>query len=348
MILNPKVSVAIPVYNVEAYIERAINSIFNQDYDNIEIIALYDRSVDNSLDVLKKSLSNSRFPYTIIENQQSNSSIGIARNLLIKNSNAQYLYFLDSDDYIESHTIKLLVNEAIMSNADIVKSSYQCVDESGKVLKKCQYKYDAILDSITLKRNVYVFGEYHPVYSWNKLYRMSFLKSNNLSYLHNFHEDLLFYFLELEKANKIALLKSITYNYVIRNNSLTRSAMTAEKAEVFINVRNFVYDYLRKDNSIIALSAKIDYFIICYIMIARDVYQSAHISASKKCKLYQSSFEAPAVPLGCLLKLLFFKKKKLLISVVVRTMPLRLNVLILITYNCIKKIISQLSPKHSL
>jgi glycosyltransferase involved in cell wall biosynthesis len=337
MSTNPKVTVAIPVYNVEPYVARSINSVIDQDYDNIEILVVYDKSNDNSLMVTKDSLTRCHFPYTIIENDIKKSSIGIARNILLDNFNGDYLYFLDSDDYIEPNTIELMVREALTFNADVVKASHCNVDEDGHILKNIQYKEKDIIDSKILKYNIYVKNEYHPIYSWNKLYKSSFLKNNKIRYNHNFHEDALFSFLEIEKAEKVILLPNITYNYLVRNSSLTRSTMTVEKTEIFISIRDFIYDYYKEKRTITTTCCQIDSFVMCYIMTVRDAYNSKQISESEKLLLCRLAFQPPRIPIKLLFPLLLSKRYKVILSIIVKILPFKLNMLLVKFYHIIKR-----------
>src|SRR5690554_3790562 len=107
------ISVIVPVYKVELYIEKCIYSLLSQTFNNFEIILVDDRSPDRSIDLAKKILENqSRIPYQIIS-KEKNEGLSAARNTAIKNSNGKYLLFVDSDDWIEKETLQKLFESAI-------------------------------------------------------------------------------------------------------------------------------------------------------------------------------------------------------------------------------------------
>lgn len=104
--MNIKISIIIPVYNGEKTIERCINSIINNNYENIEIIVINDGSNDRTLEILEKIKKVEKRLKVI---SQKNSGVSAARNLGIKNSTGDYIYFMDADDYIEENCIKTVM-----------------------------------------------------------------------------------------------------------------------------------------------------------------------------------------------------------------------------------------------
>ena len=118
---NIKVSIIIPIYNVEPYIERCIISVLNQSYKNIEIIIINDCTPDKSIELINKLLNNkySSTENIHILNHEKNKGLSAARNTGIMNATGDYLYFLDSDDSITHDCIEVLVN-ALSLNIDFV------------------------------------------------------------------------------------------------------------------------------------------------------------------------------------------------------------------------------------
>ena len=112
-----KVSVIIPIYNVEEYLEECIDSILNQSLDNVEILCINDGSTDNSLSILNKySERNSNIKII----NQENTGAGTARNRALKFAEGEYIYFLDGDDYLDKDTLLICYEEAKKNNLDIV------------------------------------------------------------------------------------------------------------------------------------------------------------------------------------------------------------------------------------
>ena len=129
----PLVSVIVPVYNVERYIEQCARSIFEQTYPNLEIIFINDCSTDRSIEILKRAITcyQIRRTQTHIIDLKSNSGSTIARNTGIRNCNGDYIICIDSDDYIESCMVEQLVTIAFGGNYDIVSSSF-FINDNGK------------------------------------------------------------------------------------------------------------------------------------------------------------------------------------------------------------------------
>ena len=115
LLSNQKISVIVPVYNTEEYLEECFESIFNQSYKNIEVIAINDGSTDGSYDRLRQ-IQNSR-PDLIIKTQV-NHGPGASRNLGIRNSSGEYLYFMDSDDIIEPNMFEKAIMLINKNNCD--------------------------------------------------------------------------------------------------------------------------------------------------------------------------------------------------------------------------------------
>lgn len=337
----PKVTVAIPVYNVELYVAKSINSVLEQDYDNIELLVVYDVSNDDSLEITKELLGRSRFPYRIIEKDVKEKGLGKSRNVVLDVLNTDYLYFLDSDDYIEPYTISLMVKEAVEKDADIVVASHESVDEMGKVLHVSQLSDRRMFDKYSLKKFIYQNSGYYPVYAWNKLYKSSFLKDNKLRFIHNIVEDAIFSFVAIECVNKLIMLSEITLHYLIRDSSLTNSSMnnntTLEAANVYLSIRDYKFNYHKDSVLLFDLCNNIDAFGFGYIMTVRNSYNSNLISKSEKNFLCKSAFKTPSIPLTRTFALLYYKKANFLLLIFVKLLPDSFNMLLVKLYSKIKK-----------
>ena len=339
---NPKVTVAIPVYNVEAYVARCIKSVINQDYDNIEILIVYDISIDNSLQVATEALKKGIFPYKIIEKSEKDKGPGKSRNLILDNFQGNYLFFLDSDDFLEPFTISLLVKEAIANDADIVAASHRSVDEAENSINVFQYTDKIIFDNNSLRQYVYVENGYFSVYSWNKLYKSSFLIENNFRYIHDIAEDAVFSFLEIKKINKIVLLPDITLNYLIRSASITNAIMyndlSLNTARIYLSIRDYKYSSNEGSNELVAICSNVDAFFFGFTMIVRNSYKSKCISSQEKLSLCRLAFITPSIPIKKILQLLNSKKATLILLLVVKLLPFRFNMLFVKLYHKIKSV----------
>ncbi|OWK71252.1 glycosyltransferase family 2 protein [Pedobacter sp. AJM] len=351
MLINPKVTVAIPVYNVEAYVAKCLTSVINQDYDNIEILIVYDVSDDNSLQVTIDTLVSSKFPFRIIKKNEVDKGIGKSRNIILDNLTGDYLFFVDSDDSIDSHTISLLVTEAKLNSADIVAASHRFVNEQGREIQvfknneKFQYDKKQIFDNSSFKKYVYVQNGYFSVYSWNKLYSTIFLKDNNLRYVHDVVEDAVFSFLEIRHLTKIVLLPDITLDYLTRNTSITNAIMykdmSFEIAKIYISIRDFEYSI--NDPEIFEdVCSNIGVFHFCYTMIVRDSYKSKKITKQDKLELCRKAFDTPYIKWKSFFPLLLAKKKSLILLLMIKMFPFKLNMMIVNLYHRYSKYLRSL------
>lgn len=340
MKINPKVTVAIPVYNTEPYVAQCLNSVFNQDYSNIEILITYDISTDNSLQTTIDVLKNSNFPYKIIEKKEEEKGLGKARNIIIDNFQGDYLFFLDCDDYIEPFAISLLVKEAIANDADVVGASHRSVDEAGNIIKLFQYDSKRIFDNKMLRHYIYVENGYYSVYAWNKLYKSSFLKENNIKCIHNIIDDAAFSFSVIKSNSKIVLLPEITLNYLIRSSSITNAVMNRDvsigTATNFLDIRDYIYSSNTGKNDLITTCSNVDAFAFAYISTVRNSYKSKSITNQDKIKLCKLAFITPEIPLKNFFQLLNSKKTSLILLLAVKILPFRINILLVKLYHKIK------------
>lgn len=123
--MKPKVSILIPLYKTEKYIEKCLCSVFQQTYDNIEYILADDASPDESISIAKQiAKSHNREKYVTILRNTTNRGIAYTRNLLINHANGDYIYFVDGDDFIERNAIEIFVKNATTECADIVRCTY--------------------------------------------------------------------------------------------------------------------------------------------------------------------------------------------------------------------------------
>ena len=172
---NYLVSICVPIYNVEKYIERCILSLFEQTYDNIEYIFINDCTPDKSIDILKKTLEAypHRKEHVTIVNHETNKGIAVVRNSAVNHCSGDFIFFIDSDDYIEKEAISILVKEQNRTLSDIVSSHVIKHTKDGDIFyKEPQYpNKDAMLINILsqmchhemfgrlIRRNLFV--DYH-------------------------------------------------------------------------------------------------------------------------------------------------------------------------------------------
>ncbi len=137
--MKPLVSVIIPVYNVESYIGETLKSVFNQTFKDFEIVVVNDGSKDNTLHVASEILSDSGFPFKIID--QINRGVSVARNVGMENSVGRYIKFLDGDDRLLPNAIEVLVNAIQKCGCGLVYGGQDVAALSGKVTQRYEDMY---------------------------------------------------------------------------------------------------------------------------------------------------------------------------------------------------------------
>lgn len=203
--MKKKISVIIPNYNNGKYIEKCLNSVIEQTYNNFEIILIDDGSTDNSMELAEKLLKNNKHDYKIIE--QFNQNASIARNRGIESASGDFAFFLDSDDIIFSNDVFQKLIDC-SKNYDLVIGNYEVINEQDEKIDL----YDAAND-INEFKGVYKYCNLSPNPS-NKFYNMNLIKSNNL-YFSNVRigQDLNFYLKYLALCKKVNLVNFNVYKY---------------------------------------------------------------------------------------------------------------------------------------
>lgn len=216
----PTVSIIIPVYKVEQYVAACINSVISQDYSGkIECYIVDDCGGDRSIDIVKETIANYSGPisFTILEHEH-NAGLSAARNTGIRNASGDYLFFLDGDDVIPSDAITRLCAPLLEQSIDVVVGEYafsgKRLDVNVKIPRGIVLRGDDVLQS-------YERAEW-PMTACNKLYKASFLRSNDLSFRRGIiHEDELWSFKVACLANSLIAVDAKTYIYNIREGSIT-------------------------------------------------------------------------------------------------------------------------------
>lgn len=214
-----KVTIGIPVFNVEQYIEKSLSSALNQNFENIDYIIVDGCSTDNSMKIVDRTILNHPRKNNIrILKQDSNRGPGEDRNLIIKNAETEFLYFLDSDDEMTSNCISVLYN-AISTDQTIDFVNAQNSTHNGvEVISVPHRSYCEYIE----KRDIfyaYLTKDISGV-MWNKLYRLVFLKTHHIKTIHSMiSEDVSFQLQELYYASKIVVISDVTYIYYKRNKS---------------------------------------------------------------------------------------------------------------------------------
>ena len=279
--MNDLVSIIIPIYNSEKYLNRCLDSIVNQSYPNLEIILLNDGSSDGSGDICEFYADNdSRVMYISKENEGQS----VTRNRGIEMATGRYLYFMDSDDYVDSGFIENALSAMSIHKADCAIFNYYHIYSEKEVVKERDfleglYNLENVTDRYVFL--VKIFLSYKCGYEvWNRLYDANIIRDFNLRFpvfKPVVGEDLCFNLLYFLCANRIHVSNDRYYYYVHNDGS----TMDLNKGDVQIdrinNISKIVYDFISEKHA------------LKYI---KDNYAFLHILLIYRKLMYYSSREA--------------------------------------------------------
>ena len=226
--MNKLITVIVPCYNVEKYIEKCIDSIENQTYKNIEVIAVDDKSTDNTLQVLKK-LEKKYSNLTVLENEK-NSGLAHTRNYGISKAKGEYIGFIDSDDYIVENYYEELLKKAEDENADIVATNIELVYEDGQtpplLVKACD---EEEVNKFNLINNGLAASACNKIVKSNLIKKYLFLEGK-------INEDVASIFPCLVNAEKVAYVDNVKYFYIQRTTSIQNSEVTKKRLDMLDSI----------------------------------------------------------------------------------------------------------------
>lgn len=224
--MKPKISVIVPVYNVEKYVEKCLDSLFNQTYKNLEIVIVNDCSTDNSKEIIEKKIKGKK--NVIFFSNQENSGLSFTRNVALEKSTGEYIGYIDSDDYIPENYYESLMNTIEKEKADIAVCDMKSVYEmTGQVLRTtCGTKENKKIDFI---------NNGLAASACNKLFKRENISEYQFA-VGKVNEDLAVVLPTIIKANKVAYNDETFYNYVQRENSIQNGSFSENRFDIFYGV----------------------------------------------------------------------------------------------------------------
>ena len=230
----PKFSIIIPVYNVEKYIKKCLDSVFNQTYKDFEVIVVNDGTKDNSMDIVKE--------YDVKIINQRNGGLSSARNKGVEKAKGEYIIFLDSDDYWENELLEK-ISLSINNKPDIVRFQIQDVI-ANDVFKYPEEEFNSLSGKDAFKK---IVGFHHVENAWCYAIRRKYYVDNKFEFsLGKTHEDFGLMPLVIFKAKKVNSINYIGYNYIKRDNSIINTN-DYEKTKKKVNDFYDHYKYLIKE-----------------------------------------------------------------------------------------------------
>ncbi|MDR0681039.1 MAG: glycosyltransferase [Dysgonamonadaceae bacterium] len=299
-----KVTVAIPVYNVEKYVERALNSALSQTFESVEYILVDDKGTDRSRDIVDAMLKDHprKKDVRIIEHP-ANIGTGAVKNTAIEKAQGEFLYFMDSDDEITPDCISTLYNAMAETPVDFVAASHKCKTQNGQLkhlYAKTTYPDKLITGSEHAVAKAF-FLEKIPVsiYTWNKLYSVNFLKRNNIKCIpHHLSEDIWFTHQIILRACSCRLLSDVTYFYRETPNSIagkynSNKSLPLKAAKTFEEIVTLQTNYATNYKGSIFYSRLILTNYIFAVTYADLIYKSKAIAAKEKSSILRNMLKYP-------------------------------------------------------
>ena len=234
------ISIIIPVYKVEIYLEKCIQSVINQTYENLQIILVDDGSPDNCGKICDEYAQKDHRIEVI---HKSNGGLSDARNKGLEIAKGEYIGFVDSDDYIEADMYEVLYNLLKQYNADVSICNFYTVSQGKISIKNAdnginEYNRIEILKEILLDKNI-------QSYAWNKLYKKELF--DEIKYpVGKKYEDIGTTFYLLEKCNKVVVTGKSEYYYINRQDSIVNN-VTESTITDYIELIMQRYDYIEKN-----------------------------------------------------------------------------------------------------
>ena len=238
-------SVIIPIYNVEKFIEKSIRSIIDEDLKNIEIILINDGSPDNSKEICKYYFENYK---NILYVEQNNMGLSGARNKGLENSTGKYIMFLDGDDFIEKNSLKRIFEEIADDSLDILLGECKYYFNKNKNYIKRKFDDTGVMSG----EDMYTFLSLNNLFlpmAWLNIYRREFLIENKLEFKEGIlHEDTEFTPRALITAKKVKYINHPFYVYLQRTGTITTSYNPKRSIHLIKAAKSLIEFNKLKDN----------------------------------------------------------------------------------------------------
>jgi len=242
---TPLISVIVPVYNVEGYLRRCLDSLVNQEFDDFEIIVVNDGSTDGSgiiLDEYESAYRNLLRSY-----EKNNGGVSSARNFGMKYAHGEFIVFVDGDDYVSIYLLRNLTQWLNRTNADIIEFAHYCCFETTGTYESCFLENTDLFNNGSVKETPELLVAIHP-YIWGKLYRRSLFADNGIGFPEGqIFEDLAVVWNIAYMANRIeSLNERLYYHMQDRDDSLRNS------------INQSFFDVLKSFDSVLGFYTKLD------------------------------------------------------------------------------------------
>ena len=241
----PLISVIMPVYNVEQYLRRSIESVLNQTFKDFELICINDGSTDNSLEILNEYATTD--PRIQIINQE-NAGQSVARNTGISVSNGDFIMFLDADDFYHNQTLEIMLDTVQKSKSDVAGMlKILTSDKNCNTLYNKKYSSKTSAKTYSNPLDYILKNNFHSSVIWNKIYKSQIIKDKK--FIEGmFFEDWPWITCLFSEINSYTVIEAPLYFYNNQNTSTMRSAFTTKKIEDYAKGIKSVAQYYKQEN----------------------------------------------------------------------------------------------------
>ena len=226
----PKISVIVPVYNVEKYIDKCLKSLTQQTLQDIEIIIVNDGSLDKSVEIIEKYVKENSTKIKYYEKE--NGGLSSARNYGLEYATGEYIAFLDSDDYVDCNMYEEMYSLAKKENADMLECDFIWEWDYGKKIFDKRREYKSKEEMMKKPR----------VVAWNKIYKREIINKYKIRFPEGLiYEDMEFFYKLLPHLNKISYINKYFIHYTQREDSITNKQ--TQKVEDIFKILDNIFDY---------------------------------------------------------------------------------------------------------
>jgi len=266
----PKVSVVVPVYNVEKYLDKCLNSLVYQTLDDIEIVVVNDGTKDNSQKIIDKYVQS--FPQKVFSYIKPNGGLSDARNFGISKCHGKYIGFIDGDDYANLNMFKDLYQKAIKSNFDVVICDINYISDNESKCVSSLVETDLINKNEIKKQMINIYPA-----AWNKIYKKELFDSGVLFKKNVWYEDVEFLYRLFPYINTIGTVKKPLINYVQREGAITKTF--DKRLYNYIDNWNGIVEFYKKKGFYDEYKDEIEY-CYCRYLLATFLKQAANFNKS--------------------------------------------------------------------
>ena len=257
----PKVSIVVPIYNVEKYLAQCLESLVNQTFKDIEILAINDGSTDQSQRIVDEYVKKYDFVKSYVK---ENGGLSDARNFGMKKVTGKYIAFIDSDDLIEENAIELMYNKAEKDELDIVISDMEEFYEDGR--RNIKKEIDTTINNIQKAYMIAMPG------FCNRLFRLEYFKKIKFEFIKGiYYEDLAIQPIVAVQTDKIGYIDKPLYKYRIRAGSIMKQQKKTDKLLDIFKVFDYIENGMSKLDNAKDFEFELEYIYIEHLLHAASL-----------------------------------------------------------------------------